>query len=131
MKLPVTVDPRYHDAVLFDLDGARADDAAHVGATVDLARKLQSAGVATAAYSSSPHCRQELKDAGVDDLFGVCIDGIAGERGTAQRWRPPVSSVCSRNGVSSSSAPTQGWQRAAAAGSRSSSASTAPGMQRI
>ena len=26
MKLPITIDPRYHDAVLFDLDGALTDD---------------------------------------------------------------------------------------------------------
>ena len=26
MKLPVTIDPRYHDAVLFDLDGALTND---------------------------------------------------------------------------------------------------------
>ena len=60
------------------------------GATVDLARKLQGIGVAAAAYSSSPQCQQALKAAGIDDLFGVCIDGIAGERGTAEKPDPAV-----------------------------------------
>ena len=90
MKLPITIDPRFHDAVLFDLDGALTNNVPLFGATVDLARKLQGVGVATAAYSSSPQCRQALKDAGIDDLFGVCIDGIAGERGSAEKPDPTV-----------------------------------------
>ena len=90
MKLPITIDPRYHDAVLFDLDGALTNDVPLFGATVDLARKLRGIGVAAAAYSSSPQCQQALKAAGIDDLFGVCIDGIAGERGTAEKPDPAV-----------------------------------------
>ena len=31
-----------------------------------------------------------MKAAGIDDLFGVCIDGIAGERGTAEKPDPAV-----------------------------------------
>ena len=85
MKLPITIDPRYHDAVLFDLDGALTNDVQLFGATVDLARKLQGIGVSAGAYSSSPQCQQALKAAGIDDLFGVCIDGIAGEEGRTQR----------------------------------------------
>ncbi len=52
MKLPVTVDPpRYHDAVIFDLDGALIDDPRLFGgAMVELARKLRGGGVATAAH---------------------------------------------------------------------------------
>jgi trehalose-phosphatase len=90
MKLPITIDPRYHDAVLFDLDGALACDVPLFGATIDLARKLRGIGVAAAAYSSRPRCQQALKDAGIDDLFGVCIDGIAGEHGTAETPDPTV-----------------------------------------
>ena len=111
MKLPITIDPRYHDAVIFDLDGALTDTActdAAVRSLLDrrstLARKLQGIGVATAAYSSSPHCQQALKAAGVDDLFDVCIDGsrrrASGlpESPTPQSfWRPPADSVCVRN----------------------------------
>ncbi|MDT5010611.1 MAG: alpha,alpha-trehalase [Mycobacterium sp.] len=90
MKLPVTIDPRFHDAVLFDLDGALTSDVPLFGATVDLARKLEGIGVAAAAYSSSPQCQQALKAAGIDDLFGVCIDGVAGERGTVETPDPAV-----------------------------------------
>ncbi len=133
MKLPITIDPRYHDAVLFDLDGALTSDVPLFGATVDLARKLQGIGVAAAAYSSSPQCQQALKAAGIDDLFGVCIDGIAGERGTAEKPDPAVlleatrrlgsaaATVCRRGDT-----PAPEWRPAATAGSRSSSASTAP-----
>ena len=32
MKLPITIDPRYHDAVLFDLDGALTSDGLLFGA---------------------------------------------------------------------------------------------------
>jgi alpha,alpha-trehalase len=90
MKLPITIDPRYHDAVLFDLDGALTCDVPMFGATVELARKLRGIGVGAAAYSTSPQCQQALKSAGVDDLFGVCIDGIAGKRGTAEKPDPTV-----------------------------------------
>ncbi|MCH9732179.1 MAG: trehalose-phosphatase, partial [Actinomycetia bacterium] len=96
MKLPVTIDPRYHDAVLLDLDGALTLDGAlnsegpFFAETVDLARKLQSIGVGVSAYSSSPRCQQALTSAGVNDLFGVCIGGIAGQRGTVEKPDPTV-----------------------------------------
>jgi alpha,alpha-trehalase len=99
MKLPVTIDPRHHDAVIFDLDGVLTDtacsDAAACAAllepTVALVRKLQGADVATAAHSSSPHCQQVLKAAGVDDLFDVFIDRTAaGELGIAGNSDPAV-----------------------------------------
>ena len=91
MKLPVTIDPRYHDAVLFDLDGALTNDDAALrgdgrrwpescGASASLRRRIRRA------HSVSRH----LKAAGIDDLFGVCIDGIAGERGTAEKPDPTV-----------------------------------------
>src|ERR1700676_4807801 len=79
MTLPVTVDPRYHDAVVFNLGVVLtgADDVLVVESTVDLVRKLLDVGVATAVYSSSPDCQQLVKAAGIDDLFGVCVDGVA------------------------------------------------------
>ncbi|MCV7256272.1 trehalose-phosphatase [Mycobacterium hackensackense] len=79
MTPSVTIDPRYHDAVLFNLDSALTGDAPVFQATVDLARKLRGIEVATAAHSSNPRCQHALKAAGVDDLFDVCIDGIGGE----------------------------------------------------
>ena len=41
MKLPITIDPRHHDAVLFDLDGALTNGVPIFGATIHLARKLR------------------------------------------------------------------------------------------
>ena len=90
MKLPITVDPRRHDAVLFDLDDAQRRGVPSFGTTAALARKLHGIGVGVAAYSSSPRCQQALKAAGIDDLFGVCIDGIAGDRGTSENPDPTV-----------------------------------------
>jgi alpha,alpha-trehalase len=59
--------------------------------TVVLARKFQGVDVATAACSSSSHCQQVLKAAGVDDLFDVCIDGtVAGELELAGKGDPAV-----------------------------------------
>ncbi|OPE45021.1 hypothetical protein BV510_29550, partial [Mycolicibacterium diernhoferi] len=88
MKLPVTIDPRYHDAVLLDLDGALTSDVPIFGATVDLTRKLRTVGVEVAVYSSSPQCRKALVAAGIDDLFDVCIDGSDGARGTVETPDP-------------------------------------------
>ena len=48
MQRPVTIDPRYHDAVVFDLDGGGAGADAET-----LARRLTQAGIATAVCSSS------------------------------------------------------------------------------
>ena len=81
MTLPVTVDPRYHDAVIFNLDAVLTDtDGVPVfESTIDLVRKLLDAGVATAVHSSSPDCQQLVKAAGVDDLFGVCVEGEGAE----------------------------------------------------
>jgi len=80
VKLPVTIDPRYHDAVIFDLDGALIDDPELFEATVALARKCHGGGVATAAHASSPHCQDVLKAAGVADLFDVCVDSLEAAR---------------------------------------------------
>ncbi len=99
MKLPVTIDPRYHDAVIFDLDGVLSGTACTDAAvcapllepTVALARKLQGVNVATGACLSNSHCQQILKTAGVDDLFDVCIDGsVAGRLGRAGNGDPSV-----------------------------------------
>ena len=78
MTLPVTLDPRYHDAVIFNLNAVLADtDGGPVfESTVNLVRKLLDVGVATAVYSLHPGGQQLLKAAGIDDLFGVCVDGV-------------------------------------------------------
>lgn len=78
MTLPVTVDPRYHEAVIFNLDAVLtdADGGPVLESTIKLVRKLLDAGVATAVYSLRPDGQQLLKAAGVDDIFGVCVDGV-------------------------------------------------------
>src|ERR1700738_3416355 len=81
MKLPITIDPRYNDAVIFNLDAVLtgADDVPVFESTVNLARKLLDAGVATAVYSPGPDAQQLVKAAGVDDLFGVCVESEGAE----------------------------------------------------
>ncbi|MEE6139205.1 trehalose-phosphatase [Mycobacterium sp. 050128] len=78
MTAPVTVDPRYHDAVIFNLDAVLTDtDGVPVlDSTINLVRKLLEAGVATAAYSLRLGGEQLLKSAGIDDLFGAFVDGV-------------------------------------------------------
>ena len=78
MTLPVTVDPRYHDAVIFNLDNVLTDtDGVQLfESTINLVRKLLDVGIATAVHSLLPGGQQLLKSAGIDDLFGVCLDGI-------------------------------------------------------
>ncbi len=77
MTLPVTVDPRYHDAVIFNLDTVLSDTEGVpvIESTIKLVQKLLDAGVATAVYASRPDGQQLLKSAGIDVLFGVCVDG--------------------------------------------------------
>ena len=77
MTSPVTVDPRYHDAVIFNLD-AVLDGVAVVDSTVKLVRKLLDAGVASAVYGLRPGGQQLLKAAEIDDLFGACAEGGLG-----------------------------------------------------
>ena len=106
MTLPVTVDPRYHDAVIFNLDAVLTDtDGGPVfESTVNLVRKLLDVGIATAVHSLRPGGQQLLKAAGIEDLFGVCVDGVP----AAALSKPPADSVCVRNGLSSSTTPVPG-----------------------
>ncbi|MGZ5395876.1 MAG: hypothetical protein ACXWEI_10525, partial [Mycobacterium sp.] len=75
----MTIDPRLHDAVIFDLDGVVTDTASGtpedvvpvIDSTVVFVRKLAEAGIASAVCSSGRNCEQALKAAGLDDLFAV------------------------------------------------------------
>jgi alpha,alpha-trehalase len=64
----LTIDRRYYDAVIFDLDGAPVFDS-----TIALVRELHDAGVRTAVYSSDRSCEQVLGSVG--DIFTVRVDG--------------------------------------------------------
>ena len=88
MKTMVTIDPRLHDAIIFDLDGVVTDTASihapndvvqKVDSIVALVRKLAEAGVATAVHSSGRNCEQVLNAAGLDDLFAVRVDGVVAD----------------------------------------------------
>jgi len=71
----VRIDPRYHDAVLFDLDGIISDTASlHA-----LVRRLTDAGVAVAAFSASRNCAAVITSAGIADLVGVRVDGVVAD----------------------------------------------------
>ena len=72
--MPVTIDPRRHDAVLFDLDAVLTATA--FDSTVTLVRQLQEIGVGTAVFSSSRSCQEVLTAAGIGDLFPVHVDGV-------------------------------------------------------
>ena len=83
MQPPVTVDPRYHDAVLFNLDGFGnqiVDGAPALDSMVELAQRLHHAGVATAAFSAGLHLHLRVSGKGaiisVDprDSHGVEIE---------------------------------------------------------
>ncbi|HYB39214.1 MAG TPA: trehalose-phosphatase [Mycobacterium sp.] len=82
MKLPVTIDPRLHHAVIFNLDVVvacrqqEADESA-VESAATLARRLGEAGVATAVYSRGRECEQVLQAAGIAELFAARVDGAA------------------------------------------------------
>jgi len=70
--MPVTIDPRRHDAVLFDLDAVLTDTACDT----TLVRQLQEIGVGTAVFSSSRNCQDVLTAAGIGELFPVHVDGL-------------------------------------------------------
>ncbi len=70
--MPVTIDPRRHDAVLFDLDAVVIDTAFDS----TLVGQLQEAGVGTAVFSSRRDCADVLTAAGIGDLFPVRVDGL-------------------------------------------------------
>jgi trehalose 6-phosphate phosphatase len=76
--MPVTIDPRRHDAVLFDLAAVVTAGGAAFDSTVTLVRQLQEIGVGTAVFSSN-NCRDVLATARIGELFPVCVDGMVTE----------------------------------------------------
>jgi alpha,alpha-trehalase len=76
IQSPVTIDPRYHDAVLFELDGADATTSESAGS---LARKLQKAGIATAVVPGSALLVAVCRGLGSDPGRSVVVTaGVAG-----------------------------------------------------
>lgn len=75
---PATIDRRYHDAVIFDLDCMVAEGGAGAvqvcDSTVPLLRRLREVGAATAVCSTTRECATALRAAGVAELVDVLID---------------------------------------------------------
>jgi trehalose 6-phosphate phosphatase len=67
--MSVTIDPRRHDAVLFDLDAVVTAKGSAFDPAVTLVRQLQEIGVGTAVFSADRSCRDVLTSAGIGDLF--------------------------------------------------------------
>jgi trehalose 6-phosphate phosphatase len=74
--MPVIIDPRRHDAVLFDLDAVVTAEGSASDSTVTLIRQLQETGVGTAVFSSSRNCQDALNAAGIGDLVEVYVGGL-------------------------------------------------------
>jgi trehalose 6-phosphate phosphatase len=70
--MPVTIDPRRHDAVLFDLDAAVTAEGNAFDSTVMLVRHLQDIGLGTAVFSLRPSTAARIAD-----LFAVRAGGLA------------------------------------------------------
>lgn len=73
----VTVDRRYHDAVILGLDCVLARTApgaaeAH-DSTAAFLQRLRDVGVATAVYSATHDCAPLLRAAGIEELVGVAV----------------------------------------------------------
>ncbi len=86
----MVVDPRYYDAVIFDLDGAVTDTAAF-DSTIALARKLQDAQMRTGAYSSSADCKRAFAAGGIGDISAVPFDDVvSGQSGLPGAPDPAV-----------------------------------------
>jgi alpha,alpha-trehalase len=83
--MALTIDPRYYDAAIFDLDGVVADTTGVD--TVALVRNLHGAGIRTGVYSSARNCEQILTDANVGDVFTTRIDS-GGDRQSDQPGKP-------------------------------------------
>ncbi|KUI20191.1 haloacid dehalogenase [Mycobacterium sp. GA-1285] len=93
MNKPVIIDPRLHDAVLFNLDAVvtHTSSVRPVASTVSLARKLVDAGLGTAVFSAARDAGEILAAAGLEDLFAVSIDAAVAEAlGTPDTPDPTV-----------------------------------------
>jgi trehalose 6-phosphate phosphatase len=68
---PVIIDPRRHDAVLFDLDAMVTAKGAALNSAVTLVRQLDEMGAGTAVFSPNRDRRDALTAAGIGDLVDV------------------------------------------------------------
>lgn len=85
--MPVTIDARRHDAVLFDLDAVAAEGSPSESA-LDLVRQLRAVGIGTGVLSADPEHPEALASAGVGDLFAAVAVGDPVEAATRLAVRP-------------------------------------------
>jgi trehalose 6-phosphate phosphatase len=71
--MPVIIDPRRHDAVLFALSAVTIDTARE--STVTLVRQLDEIGVRTGVFSPHPDVDDTLGGIWIDDLFVLSVAG--------------------------------------------------------
>ena len=74
---PVIIDPRRHDAVLFDLDSVVAAEGSAPDSAVTLIRQLHEIGAGTAVFSDNRDRQDALDAAGIGDLIDVHVGGPA------------------------------------------------------
>jgi alpha,alpha-trehalase len=72
MKLPVRIDPRLYDVVIFDVDGVPG-----VQAAIELARKLHEAAVATVIYVRAGQAEQSVQALRIPEFFTVHVHQVA------------------------------------------------------
>jgi hypothetical protein len=86
MTVPVTIDPRYYDAVIFHLDGAATDaariDAAAWTQSADGVAVFESAialdaGVRTAAYSTGHNCEKVLAASSIAGCSVLVLEDVS------------------------------------------------------
>ncbi|WP_156690261.1 trehalose-phosphatase [Mycobacterium sp. Marseille-P9652] len=88
----VTIDPRRHDAVLFDLDAVVAPEGSAYQSALTLARQLHEAGVDTGVFSANQDDRDTLASAGIGGLLDV-VGADPLEAAKALAVRPGRSAV--------------------------------------
>lgn len=72
---PVIIDPRRHDAVLFDLDAVVTAEGSALDSAVTLIRQLHEIGAGTAVFSYIRDRQDALDAAGIGDLIDVHVGG--------------------------------------------------------
>jgi alpha,alpha-trehalase len=96
---PITVDRRYHDAVILGLDCVVAEPVPGVVearvSTAGFLQRLRDVGVATAVYSSTRDCEAMLRAAGLEELVGVAV----GAADTAEQVDAALAMAVTRLGI--------------------------------
>lgn len=96
---PVTIDRRYHDAVILGLDCVIAQPAPGIAKTHDstagFLRRLRELGIATAVYSSTGDCAYLLRAAEIEQLVDVAV----GAADTAEHRDAALTTTATRLGV--------------------------------